>query len=72
MGDDAKKLSKELREKADIMKKEKEEARYRKFRDIQTDEDVTFLMERVKKLGKTIYDPEILKDPEIIKRFGLE
>ena len=71
-GDYAKKLSDELRKKAEILEKEKHEAEYRKFRDIQTDEDVTFLMERAKKLGKTIYDPEILKDPEIIKRFGLE
>ena len=69
---DAKKLSEELRQKAEILEKQKHEAEYRKFRDIQTDEDVTFLMERAKKLGKTIYDPEILKDPEIIKRFGLE
>ena len=71
-GDYAKKLSEKLRKEGEEMTQVKKEAEYRKFRDIQTDEDVTFLIERAKKLGKTIYDPEILKDPEIIKRFGLE
>lgn len=70
--DKIKSFVKDLQDKAQKVKEEKKIAEYNKWKQLQTDEDCTFLLEKAKELGIRYNDPEILKDPEIIKRFGLE
>lgn len=62
----------DIQTKAQKVKEEKKIAEEMKWKQLRTDEDCMFLLDKAKKLGIRYDDPEILKDPDVIKRFGLE
>lgn len=70
--DKIKSFVKDLQYKAQKVEEEKKIAEDMKWKQLKTDEDCTFLLDKAKKLGIRFDDPEILKDPDVIKRFGLE
>jgi len=71
ISDDLRKVAADLRRQGDEALYKMKEAQDRQWKKNLSDEDCEFLAERAKKLGIRFDDPEILLDPEIIKRFSL-